>query len=147
MKRKKGISRRHFVKAGIYSSAALSGAGSLACCTNNNEVWKKEAPFPVYKGRRFTTSEGVAGLLFSQIGYETGLPVRIVLRLPGKDDLPAGSVCRLIPSFRASTHTTSCDYWGAVWDSHWWVAEFGDIGEAGDWAVEIRNGGDIAKAG
>lgn len=143
MKQKRSISRRNFVKTGIYSSAALSGAASLASCTNKHEVWKKEDPFPVFRGSGFTPSDGVAGLLFSQVGYEAGMPVRIVIRLPAKNDLPEGSVCRLIPSGRVPGYSASCDYWGMAWDSHWWVAEFTGIDESGNWAVEIHSDGEV----
>lgn len=140
MNSKKEISRRRFVKTGILSSAAIAGTSSFISCSDKNEVLKKEDAFPVFKGSNYNTTDGVAGLLFSQVGYEQGLPVRIIVRLPKKDNLPDNSVCQLIPSSEENDYTAKCNYWGEIWGSYWWIAEFKDINETGEWAVEIKNG-------
>ena len=85
------------------------------------------------------TEEGLSGLLFSQVGYELGQPVRVVVRLPRRELLPDGARCRLDPTGEGQAHETPCSYWGEVWGSHWWVAEFAPLGEVGTYGVRIGN--------
>jgi len=53
------------------------------------------------------------------------------------------AVCQLIPTMNEKNYKTACNYWGEIWGSHWWVAEFREIKEAGEWNVEIVNGNEI----
>ncbi|MDX1285122.1 MAG: hypothetical protein R3182_08925, partial [Draconibacterium sp.] len=133
------LSRRDFFKTGVMSSAALAGAGTLNACSTQIKDDRKE-PFPIFKGDGYRPEDGIAGLLFSQVGYEPGLPVRIIVRLPKKDLLPETVSCLLTPTFQENEHQTECKYWGEIWKSHWWVAEFPSFNEEGEWDVEIRNG-------
>ena len=34
-------------------------------------------------------------------------------------------------------------YWGKIWGSHWWVADFGILPEQGEWIIEIEDKGEI----
>jgi hypothetical protein len=91
-------------------------------------------------------NDGVSGLLFSQIGYELGLPVRVVVRLPKNELLQGKTVCRLIPVSGGKTYETEFRYHSEIWKSHWWVAEFKNIEEAGEWDIEVENGNDCVFA-
>ena len=57
------------------------------------------------------------GLLFSQIGYDAGDPVRVVVRGPAglmnDETLHCGDL------------TAPLRHWGEIWGSHWWVADLG----------------------
>ncbi|MCK5138115.1 MAG: hypothetical protein KAR19_20190 [Bacteroidales bacterium] len=86
------FSRRKFVKTGIISSAALTGAVSLTSCNDSTQEIKNQL-FPYFKGEDWNPTDGVAGLLFSQIGYELGLPVRVVVGLPQKKCLSGNTRC------------------------------------------------------
>ena len=143
MSNRSNISRRRFVKTGVLTTATVAGAGALSSCTAKNHGWGKEDPFPVFKGNNFKPENGVAGLLFSQVGYEPGFPVRIILRLPEKDKLPESSLCKLTASSNEKDYTTPCIYWGEKWGSHWWIAEFNDINESGEWAVEVQSNSNV----
>lgn len=59
----------------------------------------------------------IRGLLFSQIGYEQGDPVRVILRGPAGFGDQAFA--------RAGEAVTQFSYWGTLWGEHWWVADFG----------------------
>ena len=87
-------------------------------------------------------SDGPAGLLFSMIGYETGYPVRIILRLPHKDLLDDKAICRISSLSTGSILETPCKYWGEIWKSHWWVCEFPPVSEESEWKVEIISEGE-----
>lgn len=85
------------------------------------------------------------GLLYSQIGYEPALPVRIVVRAQvgfvraeGKAEL------RLDGKVVAQA---SVEPWGELWGSHWWTAEFPAGLKAGDYAVCVLDGGVELLAG
>lgn len=136
---KQNFSRRNFLKSGALSSVALAGFGSLNSCRINTDKDKAE-PFPRFKGFDYQSDDGVAGLLFSQIGYEPGLPVRVIIRLPKKEMLTQKVFCVLTPTYQESAHKTECVYWGEIWKSHWWIAEFSDIVEDGEWNIEINDG-------
>ena len=135
---KNNYSRRKFLKTGAISSVAITGAAALTSCESQASKEKPEL-FPLFKGENYKPEDGVAGLLFSQVGYESGFPVRVLVRLPKKDLLPEIVNCVLIPIFHEKEYKTECKYWGEIWQSHWWVAEFTAIAEEGEWDVEIQN--------
>ncbi len=142
MKNKTKLSRRNFVKSTAFASGAMfAGAASSTTPGCSRPAEKKlVTPFgpDEWTGK---PGEGVTGLLFSQVGYEPGLPVRIVVRLPVKEAMNDKVICRLIPVYQEGKYSTDCNYWGEIWKSHWWVAEFRDIQEAGQWNVEIIDNG------
>jgi hypothetical protein len=136
------INRRSFMKSTAIASTALLGAGTTTAWASpsaGREDQKEE--FPFFRGSCFDPKNGVAGLLFSQIGYEVDYPVRIIIRLPGKDHLPEGASCRLVSVERGSSRTVPCKYWDALWGSHWWVAEFTGMWDPGEYNVEIYSEG------
>ncbi|MFW5822279.1 MAG: hypothetical protein ACOCU7_02720 [Tangfeifania sp.] len=136
---KNNFSRRNFLKTGAISSVAMAGTGMLTSCETNSAKVKPET-FPLFKGENYSVEDGVAGLLFSQVGYKPGSPVRIIIRLPKKEILPENTNCVLTPAFHEKKYQTDCKYWGEIWKSHWWVAEFNDITEEGEWNIEIFSG-------
>lgn len=142
MTKKEEFSRRTFLKTTVISSGALAGGSGLLACTKPDGDRSKKN-LPKYYGESFNQVTGVAGLLFSQIGYEKGLPVKLVVRLPEKELLPDTSTCSLLPTGNENLHTTQCIYWGKIWKSHWWVAEFLDIEEEGEWSIEITANGKL----
>jgi hypothetical protein len=140
MKNNQSFSRRDFVKTGILSTVAVTGAGALTSCSANSELKSKQEIITLFQGDNWKPDDGTGGLLFSQVGYEPGLPVRILIRLPKKELLTGKSTCRLIPSGNEEKHETICVYWGEIWQSHWWVAEFNGL-EEGEWLTEIVSKG------
>jgi hypothetical protein len=133
---KNSFSRRDFVKTGVLSTVVAAGAGVLSSCKTNSELKNTLKDLTVFNGKNWSPADGPAGLLFSQVGYEPGFPVRIVVRLPKKELLTEGAVCRLISIENEIEHQTECIYWGEIWKSQWWIAEFKGI-EEGEWLAEI----------
>jgi hypothetical protein len=141
MSRKHQLSRRGFIKSTTLSAGAVAGL-SLAACSQGSSA--EQRPGTLYfdlPEKEYDPAAGVAGLLFSQIGYEPGYPVRIVVRLPEKALMNEQAVCRLVATGQEKDHETECIYWGEIWKSHWWVAEFTALDETGEWDVEIWDGG------
>ena len=134
------ISRRNFMKSTAVASSVLLSASVLSACSETERSNRKPHKYPLNSVPDYTVSEGVAGLLFSQIGYELGLPVRIVIRLPKKELLSGKTTCKLIPVSGGKTFETEFKYHSEIWRSHWWVADFRSIDEAGEWDVEVWNG-------
>ncbi|MBN2807144.1 MAG: hypothetical protein JXR22_10850 [Prolixibacteraceae bacterium] len=137
MKSTQAFSRRDFVKAGFVSTVVVAASGALASCSLESESPRKQVKNPLFQGEGWTPQVGPAGLLFSQLGYEPHLPVRIMLRLPEKELLPEHAICRLIPCEQGENVETTCKYWGEIWESHWWIAEFESIVREGDWEIEV----------
>ncbi len=142
MNKKLSFSRRDFMKTGAVSAAGLAGAGILS----SYSVEKGKNKGSVFKGNGWNTADGPAGMLFSQVGYELGWPVRIIVRLPKKEMLPEDATCILHPSEKESGYDTTLKYWGEIWKSHWWVADFNNIRETGNWSAEVVSGGRLLFA-
>ena len=139
METKPELTRRKFLKTGVVSGVAVAGAGMLPSCGTETSTGKRSY-FPVFLDESFDPQSGVAGLLFSQVGYEPDLPVRVLVRLPEKALLPEPAICVLIPTSNENEHRTDCRYWGEIWKSHWWIAEFDSLAEEGEWDLEVRSG-------
>jgi hypothetical protein len=139
---KSSFTRRKFLKATTLATGTIIGGTVMARCSGNSESEKSRTEtIPLFSGGNYKTSDGISGLLFSQIGYETGYPVRIVVRLPRKELMSSSAICKLLPSSSGSGFETSCKYWGEIWKSHWWVAEFSGIKDPGEWDIEIHSDG------
>jgi len=136
------LSRRKFFSTAGAASAAIAGSTVVTACSSvisSNE--KPDEKFPLFRGEGYSPSDGPAGLLFSMIGYETGYPVRIIVRLPKKELITEGTICRLSSLYSGSQTETSCKYWGELWKSHWWICEFASITEESEWMAEIISDG------
>ncbi|MFN8254367.1 MAG: hypothetical protein U0W24_01680 [Bacteroidales bacterium] len=140
MQVKKSISRRKFFKTSAIASTAVIGGISLASSCTGNQVKEKTGQLPVFMSEKYNPSDGIAGLLYSQIGYESGFPVRIIARLPKKDLMSENSVCKLLPVNNEKKLHTTFTYWGEIWGSHWWVADFGNKLPDGEWNIEVTDG-------
>ena len=136
-------SRRDFIKSTSLAGTAIAGVTLSACTSGSKNETCKNLDFPVFQSQAVNPADGVSGLLFSQVGYEKGLPVKIILRFPKKEILPDGANCLLIPTKNEKKYQTKLKYWGERWKSHWWIAEFKDVVEEGEWNIEIDNSGDV----
>jgi hypothetical protein len=146
MSNKPFLSRRNFMKSTAVASSALIGASVLSACSEKGINTRKPGKFPENSLKNYQPSDGVAGLLFSQIGYEPGLPVRVVVRLPKKELLQGKTTCKLTPVSGEKNYETEFIYHSQIWGSHWWVADFRNINEAGEWNIEVLNGSDCVFA-
>ena len=133
------LSRRNFMKSTALASTAILGASALSACSETERNKRKSEKYPINSLKEYQPSEGVAGLLFSQIGYELGLPVRVVVRLPKKELLSGKTTCKLIPVSGGKTYETEFNYHSQIWESHWWLADFRSIDEVGEWDIEVWN--------
>ncbi|MGK7395488.1 MAG: hypothetical protein ACNS62_13005 [Candidatus Cyclobacteriaceae bacterium M3_2C_046] len=132
---KKHQSRRTFLKSSALATGLIAGT-TISSCSNPEEK-KTPADFPLFKGANYQAADGVAGLLFSQVGYEPGQPVRVILRLPRKELVSSSPVCKLIPVDNDNAYRVNFKYWGDLWKSHWWIAEFTDIAVSGEWNIQV----------
>jgi len=135
------FSRRNFLKNATIGSAALAGSMTLPACSSP-EI-KPQPEFPVFKLKEFDLTSGVAGVLYSQLSYETGFPIRIVVRVPEKGLFPDNSECILFSEENEEKYRIDFNYWGDVWKSHWWVAEFPEIAQEGEYRIEIHGNGEM----
>lgn len=128
------------MKSSALASVAVVGATTLPGCRSDRGQAREEDGF--YMWDSLWQQGPYAGLLFSQIGYEPGMPVRVILRLPGSPGSPGlkeGTTCRLIGD--AGSHQTSVEYWGECWDSRWWIATFSGTLAEGKYAVQVEHEG------
>ena len=142
MPTKPTLSRRNFMKSTAVASSALIGISTFSSCSESGNTGAKTSQFPLNLLKNYQSSDGVSGLLFSQVGYEPGLPVRIVLRLPKKELIKEKSTCHLLAPSGSNKHETVFNYWGEIWKSHWWIAEFNGLEDDSEWNVEVLSGSD-----
>jgi len=127
------------MKSTVVASTAILGTLALSSCAETEKSNRKPSKLPENAIKNYSTSDGAAGLLFSQIGYELGFPVRVVVRLPKKELLQGKTTCKLIPVSENRTYETVFNYQSQIWGSHWWVADFRNIDEGGEWDIEVLN--------
>ncbi len=139
---KNSVSRRNFMKSTAVASSAFLGAAALSACSETTGRQRKSEKFSINSLKNYQPSDGISGLLFSQIGYELGLPVRVVLRLPKKELLQGKTTCKRSPLSGEKTYETEFKSHFHIWGSHWWVADFRTIDEAGEWDVKVWNEND-----
>lgn len=139
MKTSDPYSRRDFVKVVALATTALAGSTTLSACTP-----AAAADLPLRQWLKPGVPDGPVGLLFSQVGYEEGLPVRVVMRLPQPDLLADTATCWLRDG--RSSLRQPLRYWGPCWGAHWWVAEFAGPVGAGVYDLEVREGDTLVYA-
>ena len=138
---KTNISRRQFLKSSALGSSALLGSSVMPALLHQNEADNVCLQKRSINRSFLNLSEGeIAGLLFSQIGYEQDRPVRVVIRLPRRNTLPGNAACRISYLAANTEYSAECRYWGAIWGSHWWVAEFDPPQKSGFWKVAVEAG-------
>ncbi|MEM6459389.1 MAG: cellulase N-terminal Ig-like domain-containing protein, partial [Planctomycetota bacterium] len=83
----------------------------------------------------------VTGLLTSQVGYERDGPKRALRRSTSRDapfDDAAWQIHgEAAGSGGAAVAEGRLRYWGECWGSHWWVAEFDAVTEAGGFRLTV----------
>ena len=147
MKSDKRHSRRDFLKSATVMTAGAAGSSLAISCTSAGKYGQhREIPLHTFSGEGYVAGTGTPGLLFSQVGYERDMPVRIVVRLPKRHLLSEKATCILHLKEANERKETPCNYWGEVWGDHWWVVEFPAGMTEGEWKVWIADRGRIVFA-
>lgn len=88
----------------------------------------------------------VNGFLYSQIGYDLGMPMRAIIRGGTKEAVPAGSTfvvrrtdAQSDRTDSSAAHRGSVNYWGETWNSHWWVIDFSEIAVSGSYEIAVES--------
>ena len=89
----------------MIGSAALAGSATLPACTSQ-EI-RPQPKFPEFKLNGFDPKSSVAGVLFSQLSYEPGFPVRVIVRVPERKLFHENNECVLLPEGEGKTYNTS----------------------------------------
>jgi hypothetical protein len=72
--------------------------------------------------------EPVTGLLYSQIGYDLGYPMRAIVRSSDRAYLAADATFTLIDNNDDTVVAERpVEHWGEIWGSSWWVLDFSDV--------------------
>ncbi|MDX2185509.1 MAG: cellulase N-terminal Ig-like domain-containing protein [Opitutaceae bacterium] len=82
------------------------------------------------------------GFLVSQIGYDTAETKRAIVRGP-QAHLPPGAWAILKGVDGSVVWRGECKLWGEIWGSHWWVADFSEVGRVGEFTLEVGEGAAI----
>ncbi len=135
-------SRRVFIKSSALAGTLLAG-GAVSSCQNTTtkHLAVKYEKIPQFSNQNYQFTDGYNGLLFSQIGYEQEMPVKVIIRLPKRELLTEKTSCLLTPTENEQKYQTDFKYWGKLWKSHWWIAEFSDINESGEWNLIVNDDG------
>lgn len=83
------------------------------------------------------------GFLVSQIGYDLGHPMRAIVRGP----IATLSCDAHFEISRAAENGAilrgSVNWWGEIWGSHWWIADFSELDQAGEFQITIWDGANV----
>lgn len=86
----------------------------------------------------------VSGLLFSQIGYDLHHPKRALIRGP-QTYLLSDPEFFLINQNKQVVFTGQMTYWGVIWGSHWWIADFSKLNVEGTFNLIVIGTGNRFK--
>lgn len=76
------------------------------------------------------------GLLFSQIGYDTHKPKRIIIR-GYKSWLSEFAFISIVNSSNMCVYKSYVKYFGDFWNIHWWVFDFSDFDLPGVYKIQL----------
>ncbi len=81
----------------------------------------------------------VVGLLTSQIGYDLGLPMRALVRGPLGTLPTEGARFRVegADGSPSAAQEGAVPFWGELWGSAWWIADFSGISETGAYRLIV----------
>jgi hypothetical protein len=83
----------------------------------------------------------LTGLLYSQVGYDLGDPMRTIVRSTQADFISAAARFTLLDNqSRQCVLTGPVTHWGEKWGSSWWVADFSTIQQPGEFVLQILDG-------
>jgi hypothetical protein len=82
------------------------------------------------------------GLLYSQIGYDLGLPMRALIRASARGHVSDNTPFALIDGHDATVLSGAVRYWGQIWGEHWWICDFSALNAPGDYTLRIGPPGD-----
>ncbi len=130
------------MKSSALASVAVMGAAAVPGCRQGREDAQLKPGFSIRESLQQPGKH--SGLLFSQVGYEPGMPVRVIIRLPGGVGLAEGAGCRLNGGGRS--YEVPLEYWGECWESRWWTATFAGAMEEGSYTVAVIDEGEQVMA-
>jgi len=86
--------------------------------------------------------KSITGLLYSQIGYDLGNPMRAILRNTARDGVPPAAVFKVLEIDSAHcAYQGQVEYWGETWGSHWWVMDFSALNFPGTYRLIVSDAG------
>lgn len=87
-------------------------------------------------------AEKASGFLHSCIGYDLPDPKRAVVRGTERGHLGASPTFEVRPAEGGSPVLAGpVNYWGELWNHHWWIADFTAIREPGAYVVAVLSDG------
>ncbi len=86
-------------------------------------------------------SHAEEGILSSQVGYEPGGPLRVILRSGDRDFLGGDSTYILLDQHGRPVREGPVQKWGEKWGSSWWIADFSGLKEEGTYRLVVKDKG------
>ncbi|MCK5465598.1 MAG: hypothetical protein KAI95_21365, partial [Bacteroidales bacterium] len=79
------------------------------------------------------------GILSSQIGYELGLPTRVLIRSNQTDYLSNQAIFEVVNLNNEPVINGQVEKWGKKWENYWWIADLSQLKHQGSYIVKIKN--------
>jgi len=79
------------------------------------------------------------GILSSQLGYDLGYPIRVMIRSNQSDYLSNDAIFEVVNMENESVLSGQVEKWGKKWEAYWWVADLSREKNPGDYIVKIKN--------
>ena len=78
------------------------------------------------------------GILSSQLGYELGYPIRVMIRSNQCDYLSNDAIFDVVNMENESVLSGQVEKWGKKWESYWWTADLSQLKHQGSYIVNIK---------
>lgn len=87
---------------------------------------------------------GTNGFLYSQIGYDANLPKQMIIRSDDEQFLSKEAVMEVLDARSLGLiERVPVRFWGRLWKTCWWQADFSQVMLTGDVVLRVTDGGQI----
>ncbi len=85
-----------------------------------------------------TTILAETGIMSSQVGYDLGDPMRVMIRCDRTDGLSDNSLLIILDPNDHEILQTPVVYWGPKWAAYWWIADLSELQRPGRYTLCLR---------
>ncbi|MCM2374905.1 cellulase N-terminal Ig-like domain-containing protein [Aporhodopirellula aestuarii] len=76
----------------------------------------------------------------SQVGYDIGDPMRVMIRGDQPDSIPQEARFTVVDAKANPIVEGPVNYWGEKWGAHWWISDFSGLQDEGNYRILVQHG-------
>jgi hypothetical protein len=90
-----------------------------------------------------TAVQGEVAVMSSQVGYDIGDPMRVLVRSDQPNSIPQRASFAVLDSKGRRIVEGPVEYWGEKWGAHWWIVDCSGLEGEGCYSVRIVDGANL----